>query len=89
MFNNIVYITLTHFHVFIVSDDFRSESVIPDDGLVLDAREDDAALAASRARAGAAGAGAAGRRHRHRGASARRRARRRRARAWAACDHSN
>lgn len=74
MSNNILYVTLTHFHVFIVGDDFRSESIIADDGFVLDAGEDDPALAAGRPRAGAARAGRAGRRHRHRGAGARRRA---------------
>lgn len=80
---------MTHFHVFIVGDDFRSESVIADDGFVLDAGKDDTALAAVGPWACAAGAS---RRHRHRGARARRRApragrgRARRTRARAACD---
>lgn len=82
MSNNILYVTLTHFHVFIVGDDFRSESVIADDGFVLDAGEDDAALTAGGARTSAAGASGGGR-HGHGGA---RRAPARRARARAVCD---
>lgn len=92
MSNNILYVTLTHFHVFIVGDDFRSESVIADDGLVLDAGEDDAALAAGGPRAGAAAGAGAGGRDGDGGARARRATRRapraRRARARAVCDRN-
>lgn len=57
--SNMLYITLTHFHIFIVGDDLRGESVIADDRFVLHTGEDDAALAAGGARASGRCAGAA------------------------------
>lgn len=63
---NIFYVTWTHFHVFIVGDDLGSESIIADDGFVLDAGEDDATLPAGRARTCRCDNAGAGRRHRHR-----------------------
>lgn len=67
MSNNILYVTITHFHIFIVGDDLGGESVVTDDGLILDAGEDDAALAAGGARAcgGCRGAAATDARRRH------------------------
>lgn len=55
--SEILYVTLTHFHVFIVGDDFRGKSVIADDGFILDAGKNDAALATDGSRTCAAGAG--------------------------------
>lgn len=49
------YISWTHFDIFVVGDDFRGECIVADDGLVLDAGEDDATLTTGGTRASAVG----------------------------------